>query len=133
MCSERRCFVAVAALWWAGLTPVSASAESLELVARPAQCIALHRGQPCYQEVVLSWGALDAQGTWCLLSDAQSAPLRCWQGGAVRQHVHAYASADTERFSIRRDGSGAIVAKTRVTTVWVYREPRRGSSGWRLF
>ena len=122
------------------------------LDAHPATCVALHKGQICYQWLDIRWRDL-SPGHYCLyLGDTRNA-LLCWSNEESGSFRHRYTSATSERYILRKQPAPASlstddvqhaesVADTAnttleleftVTTAWVYRTGRRSSSGWRLF
>jgi|GEM_PF-3129884 len=114
----------------------------VRLEATPATCVALHRGQTCYVRVALSWSRL-GPGRWCLRRGTAVELLTCWRDDTIRAWSHRYASADRETYLLVADpantkGASGIAtsahrATATVSTAWVYRGRRRGSTGWRLF
>lgn len=105
-----------------------------QLAAHPATCVALHKGQICYQWIELRWQNLPP-GQFCLFQDEEPTALLCWRDRATGSHRHRYASATTERYSLRPMGGQDSLPQLEyvISTAWVYRTGRRSSSGWRLF
>jgi len=108
-----------------------AQEQTVLLTAMPTSCVALHRGQQCYQRIQLSW--LNAQGErYCLFVEDSDTLLYC-SSGAETFYLHDYSSKTSESYSLRLGEQGEIVSSVTVSTAWVYRTGRRSSSGWRLF
>jgi len=106
-------------------------AGNVQLNVKPASCVALHRGQLCFQKIRFFWVAGD-DSEHCLYSDTQNRLLFCANGDSDN-FIHGYASETSESFSLRLSSSGLTVATVTVNTAWVYRTGKRSSSGWRLF
>jgi len=138
MCSDALvrawvCTLALAPLL--GAAGAHADDAGVRLEARPATCVALHRGQVCYKRISVSWQPLP-NGRHCLLSDKRSSALVCWHGDARRRFEHDYADDSSERLRLERIGADgrtlAVLAEVTLSTAWVYRDSR-GAGGWRLF
>ncbi len=112
---------------------LQAQDNSLELrfVAKPASCVALHKGQLCFQKIQFTWQPVD-QKIYCLYTDGEMTELYCSDSG-VSQYTHDYASESFQMFTLRVANTDEVVASVKVSTSWVYRTGRRSSSGWRLF
>jgi len=109
-----------------------ASEKPLVFTAKPNKCIALHKGQTCYQKIKFSWGAL-GQGEYCLYQLSSKQALTCWTNNTRRQFAFEFASADSQEFEIRREDKGVNLAQVKVIIAWVYKTRRKSSSSWRLF
>jgi len=101
------------------------------LQARPGTCVALHKGQVCFQKVSLSWNSPDAQRMCLFIGDTEQA-LHC-SSKVQATYVHAYQSKTSQQFYLRKGEAGPVLAAASVNTAWVYRTGRRSSSSWRLF
>lgn len=105
--------------------------DEIKLTAKPDSCVALHRGQPCFSRVQLSWtGPMDSDV--CLYSNNDEVPFLCLSGN-TRQVSVDYASGTSTLYSMRFRNAEQVLAEVVVRTAWVYRTGRRSSSGWRLF
>jgi hypothetical protein len=113
-------------------TPADASDATIVLQVQPRTCVALHKGQVCYQTLTISWPNLDAD-RYCLHSSLQATPLVCWKQNERISYAHKYASAINETFYLKHPDDESVLARVLVSTSWVYRTGRRSSSGWRLF
>jgi len=113
-----------------------AAVEPVHLDVRPDTCVALHRGQTCFRRITLSWPSLP-DGRYCLVREPDDGALVCFRAGERRQWLHDYADPSAERYRLERvpadGGVQRVVAVAEVSTAWVYRDSRRGASGWRLF
>lgn len=97
----------------------------------PSSCVALHRGQACFQRIRFGWKSSQALRL-CLFQEDRGALLHCSIKPIVR-YVHEYSSRSSESFTLRVGESGPVLSRVTVHTSWVYRTDRRSSSGWRLF
>lgn len=111
------------------LHDTSVFTSSLEV--KPSSCVALHRGQACYQEVALSWAVVEA-GQYCLFDDSEGLLLHCVSGYSGHYKL-MYSSETSITYTLRQGKHGPVIAQASVRTSWVYRTGRRSSSGWRLF
>ncbi len=106
--------------------------ESYKLTVKPTRCIALHKGQVCYQKLKFRWKMLSSED-FCLYQESKDEPLACWSGNERSNFEYKFESSTSESFSIRRKDTDDSVAEVKVTLSWVYRTGRKNSSGWRLF
>ena len=56
--------------------------DAVIFTATPERCIALHKGQTCYQEVLFRWQT-PASGEYCLILTDRQHQLTCWTGKAI--------------------------------------------------
>ncbi|MDO3387638.1 DUF3019 domain-containing protein [Gilvimarinus sp. SDUM040013] len=106
--------------------------DNMNFSVKPSRCIALHKGQKCYQTVEFSW-RLVSGGLYCLYSSTSTEPLVCWQGKALSSFHYEFQSAESITFYIRNETLASTQAKTKVDVAWVYKNRQKASSGWRLF
>lgn len=102
------------------------------IIATPNQCVALNRGQVCYQEVTLVWRSATV-GDYCVRSSQQDKPLRCWQGqqeGELALEVEANKSV---LFTLNDNPADNKLAEALMRVAWVYQQKRRKIASWRLF
>ena len=122
------CFVALST------TPLMTHADDkVVLEARPATCVALHKGQACFRSIRLAWSPLEQDEQYCLMLDDNETPLICWTGNTLTEHTHKYTAISEEHYFLVRGPQREPIADSLVQTAWVYRSNRRGASGWRLF
>ncbi|MFK7852530.1 MAG: DUF3019 domain-containing protein [Granulosicoccus sp.] len=138
--SESKVFCLLASFLSISLVASSVAAQSrheeagtngIELLAKPTSCVALHRGQVCFQSILFSWKVQDA-GEYCLYKIKADTPLSCASGNLTGV-AHEYSSKSSETFVLKQGRQGPEVAKVTINTAWVYRTGRRSSSSWRLF
>ncbi len=122
---------ALALLLVASVSKADERLSVLTLVAKPTSCVALHRGQMCFQKIRFTWES-DSSNSYCLYQDGLETALYCSRS-AKSSYIHEYASESFQSFSLLDIGSGNIVSTLKINTAWVYRTGRRSSSGWRLF
>jgi Protein of unknown function (DUF3019) len=104
---------------------------AFELAAKPNKCIALHKGQDCYQSVSFYWRT-PSSGDFCLHAQGQSAPLYCWQGAGAPPFRYEFVGQETQQFYLRNQ-AGDTVRTTTLVVAWVYTSGKRDTGGWRLF
>lgn len=108
------------------------SQTSAELSISPKQCIALHQGQVCYQNVIIEWRA-DKMGDYCLFSKKLSTPINCWKKSAGGKLVFDFQSAHSVVYQLRQMNNNLDVATAEMTVAWVYGNKKRRRASWRLF
>lgn len=106
--------------------------QPITFTATPEQCVALHKGQVCYQDVLFQWQT-PASGRFCLMLSQDQQPLTCWEGKALQQYKYSFESDSTTIFSLVSQDDLNAVAKVKVVVTWVYKAPKQSPSGWRLF
>ncbi|PHQ76892.1 MAG: hypothetical protein COB74_00760 [Shewanella sp.] len=105
---------------------------SIAFTATPERCIALHKGQTCYQDVLFRWQTPES-GQYCLVLTQDHRKLTCWNGKAVQQYQYSFEGNKTTSFSLIHDGEILPLAQLKVVVTWVYKAPKQSGSGWRLF
>ncbi len=98
---------------------------------KPTKCIALHKGQDCYQKLKFSWQTPQV-GKYCIYAESQRDPLVCWQGQSRSMFVYEFVGKQTQRFYLRNEAN-ANLYETELVVTWVYTSSKRDSGGWRLF
>ncbi|MGQ7845845.1 DUF3019 domain-containing protein [Granulosicoccus sp. 3-233] len=106
-------------------------AATVQLQVTPSSCVALHRGQVCFQRLQLRWNNPEGRRL-CLFHQPLEEALHCTTVSPA-VYRHEYRSAESEVFILREAVSGEVLSTATVTTAWVYRTGKRSSSGWRLF
>ncbi len=96
----------------------------------PNKCVALRKGQVCYQTVKFQFQGV-SPADYCLVSNRQSEPLRCWTTASSGEYIHKLASDAEVQFQLLKSDL-TVVAETKVTIAWVYKQSR-SRSRWRLF
>lgn len=123
---------------WLALTfligPLSAqSAEPVvAFTATPERCVALHKGQTCYQDVMFRWHTPKV-GHYCLVQASNQRRLTCWSGMSTLQYMYSFEGDKTTTFNLIRNNEAKPLAKVKVVVTWVYKAPKQSQSGWRLF
>lgn len=106
--------------------------DAVIFTATPERCIALHKGQTCYQDVNFRWQTPDI-GQYCLVLNSSHHQIMCWDGNAMQQYQYAFEGDKTTTFSLFRDGEALPLAQVKVVVTWIYQAPKQSRSGWRLF
>ncbi|GIU05259.1 MULTISPECIES: DUF3019 domain-containing protein [unclassified Shewanella] len=123
---------------WLGLllfispSSVLAKQPTINFTATPEQCVALHKGQTCYQDVLFQWQT-PAAGRYCLIESKNRQQLTCWDGQSVQQYQYSFEGDATTAFSLIRHDNLQLLAEVKVIVTWVYKAPKQSPSGWRLF
>lgn len=108
----------------------SVKASEVQLTVTPDKCVALRKGQTCYQTLRIEFTASDI-GDYCLRIAGQSTTLQCWSGTKSAEYRYELAASRAADFEVI-DASQSAVASARVTISWVYKQSR-SRSRWRLF
>jgi hypothetical protein len=98
----------------------------------PKQCVALNKGQVCYQTVTLKWEA-NTVADYCVHSSQDIEPLACWQNQREGMLTREIASQDSVVFSLNKSPSNEKLADVTMRVAWVYEQKRRKIIAWRLF
>lgn len=106
--------------------------NAAQLQSKPNRCVALHQGQVCYQDVVLSWH-VDQASEYCLYQQHAEQPLHCWQAVSSGQYRYAFASDSSVKLQLVNTQTKTLVAETLVEVAWVYKANTRRKTHWRLF
>ncbi|MFT5789480.1 MAG: hypothetical protein ACI8SJ_001596 [Shewanella sp.] len=106
--------------------------SSIVFTATPERCVALHKGQTCYQDVLFRWKTPEV-GHYCLVLSQSQHQLACWNGTAVQEYQYSFEGDKTTTFSLVRSDDTNALAKVKVVVTWVYKAPKQSQSGWRLF
>ncbi|MDX1280086.1 DUF3019 domain-containing protein [Shewanella colwelliana] len=105
---------------------------SIVFTAAPERCVALHKGQTCYQDVQFRWKTPEV-GQYCLVLVERQQQLTCWRGASVQQYQYSFEGDKTTTFNLIRNGDTNPLAEVKVIVTWVYKAPKQSQSGWRLF
>ena len=110
-----------------------ASSPQLHLItATPNQCVALNKGQTCYQDIVLKWTSPVA-GDYCVRSSQRKEPLQCWKGHSNGEHSLRVETTESVLFTLNESPENRKVAEVLMRVAWVYKQSRRKLASWRLF
>lgn len=115
-------------LWAADPAP----AQKVQLQSKPYRCVALHQGQVCYQDILLSW-QVEQASEYCLYQQHAEQPLHCWQAVTSGQYSYAFASDSSVKLQLVNTQTKTVVAETLVEVAWVYKANTRRKTHWRLF
>lgn len=100
--------------------------------AQPQRCIALNRGQMCYQRLTFMWRTAPG-ARYCLHQDELGDALACWTGEEQTSLALEFSSDRNVIYRIRREGQAEVLAEVMVEVAWVYQSNRKSFSRWRLF
>lgn len=116
------------------ITPLPALSQDSSIVftATPERCVALHKGQTCYQDVLFQWQTPQV-GSYCLVMSKSLRQLACWNGQSVQKYQYSFEGDSTTAFSLIRNDEVEPLAEVKVVVTWVYKAPKQSQSGWRLF
>ncbi|WP_158224604.1 DUF3019 domain-containing protein [Agaribacterium haliotis] len=106
--------------------------SAVVLDVQPNRCIALHRGQDCYQKLTVSWQTPEV-GDYCLQVLDGPGVLQCWQGLRQGQMKLEFADSKAWNFELVEQGKIRSLAEAELELVWVYKRTKKISTGWRLF
>jgi hypothetical protein len=104
----------------------------VKIIVKPNQCIALHQGQKCYVDIVLTWSAKHV-GSYCLYSSQQVKALQCWNAKLKGSYKKEVVSSEDITFTIRSGGLDNILSREVLKMAWVYQKNSQAKSAWRLF
>lgn len=99
------------------------------LSVKPNKCVAMNKGQLCYQKLRFRFTA--PTGNYCLFSGSQRTPLKCWKASRSGQFIHPFESDTDVDYRLVNEES-KTVANTSVVVAWVYKKSRKRNR-WRLF
>jgi len=110
----------------------SDNTHGASLKVKPNRCIALHRGQACYQKLFFTWETpLDHK--YCLYLRGDLQPLACWQADKLKHFRHEFKASEDQQFVLRDETLNQSVSDVNVDVAWVYKKGKKVSTGWRLF
>jgi len=107
-----------------------AMAQDAELVVKPNKCVALRKGEKCYQSLLLRYSASD-KADICLFREDQLEPLACWNDSRRVEFRYRLVSSTSIWFHIA-DADQNSLARAKVNVAWVYKQSRKRNQ-WRLF
>ncbi len=107
-------------------------AELNILIANPKQCVAMNKGQVCYQDVVLQWRSV-ATGDFCVRSSQATEPLACWQGQRNGELALSVEATESVLFTLNDQPTDTKLAEAMMRVAWVYKQSRSKITSWRLF
>lgn len=106
--------------------------KAIAFTATPERCVALHKGQICYQEVLFRWQT-PSYGEYCLVMSKSGRRITCWNGASQQEYHYNFEGDKTTSFSLIADDKADPLARVKVVVTWVYKAPKQSQSGWRLF
>ncbi|WP_261816599.1 DUF3019 domain-containing protein [Vibrio gallicus] len=127
-----RLFLCCLLLLFMSAMPASAAEHSIDFTATPQQCVALHKGQTCYQTIAFQWQTPN-NGKYCLLQVDNGKNLVCWEGRFLQGYEYSFENANTTTYRLIEQTTAKVLAEVKVVVTWVYKAPKQSQSGWRLF
>ncbi len=106
---------------------------------KPSRCIALRKGQTCYQKLQFSWEIRDTDfeldsaiaRSYCLVQKGDERPLVCWENNELSQYKFEFKSANKVEYAIVRENNQ--LGKLEVNVSWVYKTQKSRGGDWRMF
>jgi len=92
---------------------VLSHAQDKKLSITPSKCVALKKGQICYQSIRIRYKSLEA-GNVCLIVSNQPEPLQCWIDIDNIDYRYRFASREGLEFKIV-DSNEIILASAKTT------------------
>ena len=115
------------------VSAVYVQSEELPILkVKPNKCIALHKGQECYQTVKFRISEIQDE-KYCLIENEVAAPLFCWSETSTQIFSFEFVSTQSKTYYLRNESKNKIVAETQISVAWVYKSTKKPTSGWRLF
>lgn len=106
------------------------AAQEAVLEVNPKKCIALRKGQVCYQTVKIQFDN-PSNSDFCLVMNELPEPLQCWSDSRKAEYSYRIASDSDVEFRMI-DRQEQTIATARVSIAWVYKQTRKRYR-WRLF
>lgn len=97
---------------------------------KPLKCVALHKGQVCYQKLNFKWHSENKK--LCLYALENKEPLHCTAQNTPVAFRYNFASDQNQAFELR-DEAGNSLATVKIEVASVYKGKRRATTGWRIF
>ena len=107
--------------------------DMFKLKVKPSRCIALHRGQMCYQKVKFSWNSPLDKGQYCLYQKTIEKPIVCWIDSDLLEYKLDFQSTKDAVFQVRKTTQDKALAETQVSVSWVYKRKKSKTKNWRVF
>lgn len=125
------CWIAALPMIAAAGIKQSAADDNVALSVQPKKCVALRKGQKCYQKVKITFRA-PGRGDYCLHISSREAPLACWQKVGEGYLDYVFNSDSSVQFLLYKD-TDKLISESQFTVAWVYNNRSRRRSNWRLF
>ena len=110
--------------------PLSYAMADVVFSVKPLKCVALHKGQVCYQKLNFKWNSDNKD--LCLYALESNAPLHCNVQNTPVTFRYEFANDHNQVFELR-DKEGNSVATVKIEVASVYKGKRRATTGWRIF
>lgn len=104
----------------------------IQLTLSPKGCVALRKGQVCYQKTELKWQH-PKRGNYCLIQLSNKSVLQCWNNQNQGRYAFDFQSTQDEEYVLAVKDSQQIIKRTNMLVSWVFKSSKRPKSSWRLF
>ncbi|MEM5549831.1 DUF3019 domain-containing protein [Pseudoalteromonas sp. NEC-BIFX-2020_002] len=103
-----------------------------KLLVTPKRCVALRKGQTCYQQVTFKWHQVEL-GDYCLVELSTLHKLKCWTKINNGEFSFDFQSDKTRHYALRKSKQDSNLATAIITVSWVFESSKRPKSSWKLF
>jgi len=103
-----------------------------ELLVTPKRCVALRKGQTCYQQVTFKWHQ-EELGDYCLVELSELRKVECWTQVNNAEFSFDFQSVSTRHYALRKSKQNNNIATVIITVSWVFESSKRPKSRWKLF
>ncbi len=103
-----------------------------QLSVSPERCIALRKGQTCYQDVKFKWHT-KIVNDYCLVNKTTNTTLKCWLNANSGHFDLDHQAVETHTFILKTKTDSSVLASVKITVAWVYNSVKRSKASWRLF
>jgi len=105
--------------------------STVELTAKPANCVALHQGRKCYAKVSLLW-QVPKVGNFCIYQKITHKVIQCWKNSRGNQVDFEFESSEKLEYQLISIEKNHVLAETAIDVSWVHKATPR-KRRWRLF
>lgn len=106
--------------------------SNIHFTVKPNKCIALHKGQMCYQKLQFHWDIPQA-GDFCLYHIQRDLELVCWKDQEQTHFDYQFTANVDQDYQLIDRRTRQPLAEVSVVVAWVYKTKRRNIDNWRLF
>jgi hypothetical protein len=98
----------------------------------PTKCVAMRQDQTCYISAQIIW-QLPQSGEYCLYSDQQVKPLKCWLSDYQGDWIQDFVVEQDITFTLKTNNSEAPILSAVLHLAWVHKKEKISHSSWRVF
>lgn len=102
------------------------------LLVTPKRCVALRKGQTCYQQVTFKWHQ-EKPDDYCLVELSGMRNLECWTQVNNGEFSFDFQSDITRHYALRKSKQDNNIGTAIITVSWVFESSKRPKSSWKLF